>query len=309
MTQTGITKGNSPQDLLRVLDLERIEDNLYLGQNEYRPNFRLFGGQVLAQALAAARQTIADETASDHTPAGGEMARPVPDTPQQDRECHSLHGYFLRPGDTRVPVLYKVEPIRDGKSFSTRRIVGVQKGEAIFSMDVSFQIAEQSPSHQLDMPRLPDPDSLEDDNAIALKDPKATTWETRERPFHFRSIYQSERPPADEMQYPVWLKFREALPDTPALHQYLLAYASDMGFLATSYLPHRGKVNRDSIQMASLDHAMWFHRDFRVDEWILYLKETTNAGGSRNFNRGLFYNQQGTLIASAMQEGLMRVRN
>lgn len=281
------------QELLNVLDLERIEDNLYVGQNEYRPNFRLFGGQVLAQALAAARRTIRETTHEESN---------------DERDCHSLHGYFLRPGDTEVPVLYKVEPIRDGRSFSTRRIVAVQKGEAIFSMDASFQIMEAGPAHQLDMPDLPDPESLEDDNIIAKRNPDATSWETRERPFHFRSIYQSKRPPEGEMEYPVWLKFRDPLADSQSLHHCLLAYASDMGFLSTSFLPHRGKVERNSVQMASLDHAMWFHRPFRADEWILYQKETVNAGGSRNYNRGFFYKRDGTLIASAIQEGLMRVR-
>lgn len=279
------------EDLLNTIALEPIETNLFIGQNEYRPNSRLFGGQVLAQALAAASLTVVDK-------------------PDNIRTCHSLHGYFLRPGDSTIPVLYKVEPIRDGKSFSTRRIVAIQKGEAIFSMDTSFQILEEGLKHQEDMPAVTGPESLEDDNVLASRKPESgpsSAWARRERPFHTRSVYQNESPP-DDRTYPVWLRFREKLPDDQRLHQYLLAYASDMGFVSTSYLPHRGQVDRDKVIMASIDHAMWFHRQFRADDWILYFKETINSGGSRNFNRGSFYTRDGILVASAMQEGLMRVK-
>lgn len=287
------------RELLKVLKLETIEDNLFRGANENRRGFRLFGGQVLAQALAAADQTL------DGSDAGG-LPRP----------CHSLHGYFLRPGDSNQPVLYRVERIRDGRSFTTRRIVAIQKGEAIFSMDASFQVREEGLSHQEDMPDFPEPESLEDDNVVSRRlaeeksgDKPISRWALRERAFDFRSVFLLDKPGPDEYSYPVWLRFREKLPDDHSLHQYLLAYASDMGFISTSILPHREVVKRDKIQMASLDHALWFHRDFRVDDWILYMKETVAGGGSRGYNRGAFYTRDGVLIASAMQEGLMRVRS
>ncbi len=278
-------------ELLDVLDLERIERNLYRGQNESRQG-RLFGGQVLAQALAAADKTVREES---------EPLRP----------CHSLHGYFLRPGRHDLPVLYKVERIRDGRSFSTRRIVAIQNGEAIFSMDASFQLEEAGLHHQDEMPAYPDPDELEDDLDVAQRRGEtkvASGWSLRSRPFEHRSVYPIGEEVRDDFRNPIWIRFRKQLPDNPSLHQYLLAYASDMGFVSTSMLPHRESVGRDRIQMASLDHALWFHQSFKADDWILYIKETTTAAHARGYNRGLFFDREGKLIASALQEGLMRVR-
>lgn len=276
-------------ELLGVLDLESIETNWFRGRNESRQGARLFGGQVLAQALAAGANTV------DGT-----------------RPCHSLHAYFLRPGDSTTPVLYSVDRIRDGRSFTTRRIVAIQNGEAIFSMDVSFHIDETGLTHQMDMPDLPMPESLEDDMQVAKRMSEQHSmpgWSTRERPFDLRSVYPIDQKRPDNNMNPVWLRFRRPLPNDIFLHQCLLAYASDMGLVSTSMLPHRKAVDRREVQMASLDHALWFHRDFAADDWILYIKETTTAAASRGYNRGAFYTRDGALIASTLQEGLMRVRS
>ena len=275
-------------ELLDILQLEPIETNLFRGRNEDRPFPRLFGGQVLAQALVAATHTTPD-----------------------DRHCHSLHAYFLRPGDTQVPVVYRVERIRDGRSFTTRRIVAIQNGEAIFSMDASFQVSEPGLAHQIDMPDLPLPEDLEDDMEVAKRMPEGQSsfWSGRERPFEMRSVYPMDKPRPDNNLNPVWIKFRDPIDASPELQRYLLAYASDMGLVSTSMLPHHSAVSRQQVQMASLDHAVWYHQYMAANDWILYIKETTSAAASRGFNRGGFYMRDGTLIASTMQEGLMRVHN
>lgn len=277
-------------ELLALLELEPIENNIFRGQNEARFGPRLFGGQVLAQALVAAARTV-----------------------ETERQCHSLHGYFMRPGDADIPVVYHVDRIRDGRSFTTRRIVAVQHGEAIFSMDASFQTAEQGLSHQVDMASMPMPEDLEDDREVAQRmddGSQMSGWAKRERPFDFRSVYPADRERPEDNLNPVWIRFRQDLADKPqACHRFLLAYASDMGLVSTAMVPHRHSVRRDSVQMASLDHALWFHRDVVADDWIVYIKETTNANASRGFNRGAFYSKSGELVASSMQEGLMRVRD
>lgn len=283
-----MTEIDKAGELLGVLDLENIETNWFRGQNESRQGARLFGGQVLAQALTAAANTVDGE-----------------------RPCHSLHAYFLRPGDSTTPVLYSVERIRDGRSFTTRRIVAIQHGEAIFSMDVSFHLNEAGLSHQMDMPDMPDPESLEDDMQVAKRlsgQRSLPGWSTRERPFDLRSVYPLDQERPDNNMNPIWLRFRRPLTSDTSLHQCLLAYASDMGLVGTSMLPHRKSVDRQEVQMASLDHALWFHQSFKADDWILYIKETPAAAASRGYNRGVFYTRDGTLIASTQQEGLMRVR-
>ena len=275
-------------ELLSILQLERIETNLFRGSNEARSGARLFGGQVLAQALVAAGSTV-DEA----------------------RQCHSLHAYFLRPGDSNLPVVYSVDRIRDGGSFTTRRIVAIQHGEAIFSMDASFQVHEQGLGHQIDMAPFPGPDELEDDLVVARRNPgtqPVSGWSTRERPFDLRSVYAIDKPETEDNRNPVWIRFRIP-PESPARARCLLAYASDMGLVSTAMLPHRRSVSRDSIQMASLDHSLWFHDDIDPGDWLLYVKETTAADAARGFNRGAFYTREGKLIASTMQEGLMRVRS
>ncbi len=276
--------------LLRILELEAIEVNLFRGQNEDREaGMRLFGGQVLAQALAAATLTVDPE-----------------------KTVHSMQGYFLRPGNFKVPVLYSVDRIRDGKSFATRRVVGVQNGEAIFSMSASFHVEESGLIHQTDMPEVLLPEELEDDRLVIarvenIKD-LSSSWATRERAFEIRSAYQADKPRPDDINNPTWIRFRIPLPDDRNLHRLLLAYASDMGFVGTSFLPHRTVSNRDRLQMASLDHAIWFHRPFVLDDWMLYYRTSPSSAGSRGFNQGSFYSRDGTLVASTMQEGLMRIR-
>tara|TARA_S200000501_G_C20825674_1_gene744825 strand:+ start:169 stop:999 length:831 start_codon:yes stop_codon:yes gene_type:complete len=268
-------------DLSRVLDLEPIEVNLYRGVNEYREYKRLFGGQVLAQALSAAYRTV-----------------------ENQRICHSLHGYFLRPGDTEHPVIYQVDSIRTGKSFTTRSVKAIQKGEAIFSMDASFQSIEDGLSHQVDLDQVfPRAEELEDDHEVAKRKGKATHWSHRKRPFEVRTIKitQGDRGAS-------WIRYRhETKSKGNPQHQFLLSYASDMGLISTAMLPHKDTAS-ENMHIASLDHAIWFHRTFSVSDWILFVRETPAAAGARGFTRGAFYSTEGEILASVMQEGLIRVR-
>ena len=274
--------------LLEQLDLEQIEVNLFRGISSSMGGPRVFGGQVIGQALIAASRTV------------------------EARPCHSLHGYFLRPGDPSLPIVYDVDRIRDGKSFTTRRVVAIQKGEAIFNMSASFQVVEEGLNHQFEMPDVPPPEECQDESE-AWEEMRADLPEhmqrmTRERPIEmrrlepFNMVKPKKRPPYQH----VWLRARNALPDDPALHQCILAYASDMGILSTCTLPH-GMSFMSGLMTASLDHAMWFHRPFRVDEWILFAQDSPVSGGSRGFNRGMMFSRDGTLIASVAQEGLIRL--
>jgi len=282
------------EELLDILELETIDSNLYRGRNDSVHRQRLFGGQVLAQAVGAAINTV-----------------------DEDRPCHSAHGYFLRPGSPDLPVLYRVERIRDGRSFTTRRIVALQKGEAIFSMDASFQVVESGLSHQMPMSDVPSPDELEDDVIIAIRNGVTNPWLLRQRPFEMRSTAQLAEPQKNRFENPVWIKFRTPLnkplnkpvQKAQRYRKELLAYASDMGFVSTSFLPHQEQLSQNNIQMASLDHALWFHQEVNITDWLLYLKATNNAEGARGFSRGAFYTIDGVLVASTMQEGLMRVHN
>ena len=279
------------EDLLKILDLEQHEVNLFRGQIPKSGWQRVFGGQVIGQSLVAARRTV------------------------DGRHPHSLHGYFMRPGDPKVPIIYEVDRIRDGKSFTTRRVVAIQHGQAIFAMSASFQVDEGGFDHQAAMPDVPGPDQLpsEDDVKAELlsrmPEPMRTYYE-RERPIDMRPVeinrYMSREPM--EPQFHVWIRITGRLPDDPAIHQCVLAYASDMTLLDTSLVPHGRTVFDPTIQGASIDHAMWFHRPFRADEWLLYAQDTPNAGGARGFSRGLIFQQDGTLIASVAQEGLIRDR-
>ena len=268
-------------DLSRILDLESIEVNLYRGVNEYREYRRLFGGQVLAQALSAAYRTVENE-----------------------RICHSLHGYFLRPGDTEHPVVYQVDRIRTGKSFSTRRIKAIQKGEAIFSMDASFQILEEGLSHQINLDQaFPQAEELEDDHEVAKRKGKAIHWSHRKRPFEVRTIKRTQTNSGAS-----WIRYRHKTQSKKdPQHQFLLSYASDMGLISTAMIPHKVS-DLENMQIASLDHAIWFHRPFSVSEWILFVRETPAAAGARGFTRGTFYSAEGEMLASVMQEGLIRER-
>jgi len=280
--------------LLALLDLEQVEENLFTGLSPDEPIQRVFGGQVLAQALAAATRTVAPS-----------------------RACHSFHAYFLRPGDPKVPIAYQVDRSRDGGSFSVRRVVALQGAAQIFILAASFQKVGSGFEHQSSMPVVPDPDSLEDDQQVLLRDaglrPDIRRWVSRERPFETRSVLgrgpfensgdRLARPPVDH----IWLRTRGAVPDDGDIHRALLAYVSDMSLLDTSLLPH-GKSIFSDMQVASLDHAMWFHRPFRADEWLLYAQDSPSASGARGFNRGAIYRRDGTLVASVAQEGLIRPR-
>jgi len=280
------TAGKS--SLVQQLDLEQIEHNLFRGYSENLGTPRVFGGQVIGQALIAALRTV------------------------DARHCHSLHGYFLRPGNPEGAIIYEVDRIRDGKSFTTRRVVAIQNGQAIFNMSCSFQVLEEGLSHQAEMPRVPKPDELPSDEetlAARLDDLPQAMREMmmRERPIELKRveavdfIHPKKRPPKQH----TWFRARFPLGGDIAMHQCLLAYASDMGILSTSTLPH-GKSFMSGLMTASLDHAMWFHRPFRFDEWILFEQESPVARGARCFNRGAMYTEEGLLIASVAQEGLMR---
>jgi len=280
--------------LLTLLDLEKIEENIFRGVSPPERMQRVFGGQVLAQALVAATRTV-----------------------DAERACHSFHAYFLRPGDPRVPILYEVDRSRDGASFSVRRVAAIQHGAQIFVLAASFQKGETGFEHQAPMPVVPPPEELEDEQEALLRrtdlPPALMNWIGSERPFETRSVLgrgpasaSGDRPARAAVDH-IWLKTREALPDDPGLHRALLAFVSDTSLLDTALLPH-GKSIFSSVQVASLDHAMWFHRPFRADEWLLYVQDSPSASGARGFNRGAIYTRDGVLVASVAQEGLIRPR-
>ncbi|MDA3038674.1 MAG: acyl-CoA thioesterase II [Actinomycetota bacterium] len=273
-------------DLIRLLDLEPIERNIFRGQSPDERRQRVFGGQVAGQALVAAYRTVESGTA------------------------HSLHAYFLRPGDPTIPILYEVERIRDGRSFRTRRVVAIQHGQAIFHLSASFHEVEDGLEHQIAPPEnIPAPDTLPDfatRNAVLAE--KLGDWYTQPRPIDAR--YVGPNPLAKDgaalapEQY-VWMRADGDLPDNPVLHQCVLTYASDMSLLDTVTRPHGVSFVEGEVMMASLDHAMWFHRPFRSDRWFLYAQDTPAASGSRGLARGLIY-QDGRLVVSVVQEGLVR---
>ncbi len=278
-------------DLIHILDLEEIEKNHYRATSPDEDRQRVYGGQVIGQALVAASRTV-----------------------PEDRQAHSLHGYFLRPGDTTIPILYKVDRIRDGRSFTTRRVVAIQHGRAIFNMSISFQVPEAGFDHQLPRPEAPGPDRLSDENELRAewvsKMPREyADWANGSHPIEIRpvdpmNIFAPEKRAPQQM---CWMRARNRLPDDQRLHQCVLAYLSDWSLLDTALLPHAVSYTDGNLQMASLDHAMWFHRPFRADEWLLYVQDSPSASGARGLNRGLIYDSEGILVASAAQEGLMRL--
>jgi acyl-CoA thioesterase-2 len=275
-------------DLCALLDLEAIEVNIFRGVSPDEDRQRVFGGQVAGQALVAAARTVDVD------------AGPV----------HSLHAYFLRPGDPTIPILYDVDRIRDGRSFTTRRVVAIQHGKPIFNLQSSFHRVEPGLDFQLPMPDVPGPEELPTwEERFEPYREKLGDWYTRPRPIETRSI--DWVPPEERHALPpfqrVWLRASGVLPDDPILHTCVLTYASDMTLLDTSMNPHRGTVPDDKLMMASLDHAMWFHRPFRADEWLLYVQDTPSSSFARGLARGLIYTQSGSLIASVTQEGLIRV--
>ncbi len=277
--------------LLDLLDLEPIERNIYRGRNRDIGSGRIFGGQVLAQALVAARRTIS----------------------QAGREAHSLHGYFILEGDLKAPVVYFVDPTRDGRSFTTRRVTAIQHGRTIFALSASFHRTEGGIEHQAAMPELPPPHDLRCELDVMREHSERIPARlrsilTQDRPIEFRPVEpylpfdRTPRPPHRH----VWLRTVGALGDDPVLHQAALAYASDYGILSTVLYPHGRTVRDDDVMAASLDHSLWFHRPFRADEWLLYRIESPVAHGARGFGRGTFFTQGGELVASAAQEGLLR---
>jgi acyl-CoA thioesterase-2 len=274
--------------LVELLDLEPIEVNIFRGVSPDEDRQRVFGGQVAGQALVAAARTIDP----DH------------------RSVNSLHAYFLRPGDPNIPILYDVDRIRDGKSFTTRRVVAIQHGRAIFNMSASFHRHEVGLDHQLPMPEVPRADELPTfrERWEQWKDDLGP-WFDRPRPIDTRHVDWS--PPDRKEPLPpyqrVWLRADGVLPDDRLLHTCVLTYASDMTLLDTTLLPHGGQVANRQLIMASLDHAMWFHRPFRADEWLLYVQDTPSTSDGRGLARGLIYTEGGDLVASVTQEGLIRV--
>lgn len=282
------------REIIPLLDLEQIDNNLFRGLSpeELRP--RVFGGQVVAQALVAAYRTVSD------------------------RMAHSLHAYFLRPGDPRIPILYDVDRIRDGKSFTTRRVNAIQRGEAIFSMMVSFQVNEKGLEHQRTMPSAPDPETLPSgDEALAKMAERASGRErmileavkTFARPIEERDVTPTDwvTPVKREPTNMVWMRANGTLPDDPVIHQCVAAYASDLSLLDTCLVAHGRSWMDPGMQVASIDHAMWFHHPCRADQWMLYTQESPASAGARGLNVGYLYSQDGKLMISVAQEGLIRV--
>ena len=280
-------------NLISILDLEPLEQNLFRGRSPQQGWQRVFGGQVLGQALVAAVRTVSDE-----------------------RFAHSLHAYFLLPGDPSLPIIYEVERTRDGGSFTTRRVKAIQHGRTMFAMSVSFHIDEPGYDHQIAMPKVPVPEDLPTETDLKAKllaslPPNIRSYWERERPIELRPVDVSRyfaREKRDPQQY-IWMRASGRLPDTLPLHQCVLAYASDFSLLDTALIAH-GKLMFDKdVQLASLDHALWLHRPFRADEWLLYAMDSPSSHGARGFCRGSVFTRDGTLVASVAQEGLMRQRD
>lgn len=280
------------RDLVELLGLERIDRDLFRGKSQDLGWGAIFGGQVFGQALSAAAQTVT-----------------------ADRAVHSSHGYFIRAGELAKPIVYQVDRLRDGKSFSTRRVVALQEGEAIFSLAASFQVDEPGLDHQDPMPHVAGPDSLKSESELArifadfLPAP-VRARATAPRPVEMRPV-DPRNPFSPVVQAPVrriWLRMVDRLPDDPALHRYMLAYASDFSFIGAALDPHGVSFVTPGMQVASIDHAVWFHRPFRADEWLLYDIESPSAFGARGIVRGRFFDRAARLVASTVQEGLIRKR-
>ena len=282
------------EGLIDLLTLEKVAENIFVGGNYKTPWKRVFGGQVLAQSLHAAYQTV-----------------------PEDSVAHSMHAYFILAGDINEPIQYEVDLIRNGRSFTTRRVVAFQKGRAIFNMAASFQLKQEGFDHQIPMPNVLPPEVLMTDveqveqlrkqqPELASQLPNLTPKAIEFRPVEnrFRSTEQARSP-----YFHVWMKTKDKLPiDLPMQHQ-ILAYASDYNLLTAAILPHQHRTERGQVFFASLDHALWFHRDFRIDDWLLYAIDSPSASNARGFARGSIFNQAGQLVASVSQEGLMRVIN
>lgn len=287
MSQSRVT------ELLDLLTLERLEDNLFRGQSRDIGTRYVFGGQVLGQALSAAQETVDPE-----------------------RQAHSLHGYFVRAGDINAPIVYQVSRARDGRSFSVRRVIAIQHGQTILNCAVSFQIEETGFEHQSSMPEVPKPEDIEPQDPMTAEQlarfpVKLQRWLGMDSPFEFRKVWRrnelnpEKRPPYQH----IWFRLTETIDGSPMLQRALLAYASDFHLIGTVTLPHGISYLSHNVQMASLDHAIWFHRPFRVDEWLLYSFDSPTAQCARGLARGTIFKRDGTLVASTVQEGLVRVRD
>ena len=282
----------STDSLDALLDLEPLEVNIYRGRNRDLGTGRVYGGQVFAQALVAARRTVDD-----------------------DRAAHSAHGYFILPGDLSAPIVYFVDRLRDGRSFTTRRVTAIQHGRAIFNLSASFHITEDGPAHQFEMPDVPHPDTLTTElqliREMAHRIPESLRAVlTQERLIDVRPVDPSD-PLRAEVREPfrrAWFRAADRLPDEPWIHEAVLAYASDYGLLVTALQPHGIPYRSPGLQLASLDHSLWMHRPFRADEWLLYSTDSPVTWGARGFVRGTIHSQSGELVASVAQEGLIRIR-
>ncbi|MDY0131032.1 MAG: acyl-CoA thioesterase II [Desulforegulaceae bacterium] len=286
------SKNSALEKLILLLKLEKIEENIFRGKSEDLGFGSIFGGQVFGQSLSAAAKTIGKE-----------------------KQAHSVHGYFLRPGNPELPVIYKVKNLRDGRSFSTRQVKAIQKGKIIFSMTASFHIEENGFEHQSSMPDLPVPENLVSDleylRKIKDKLPEPIRKKLiRDKPVEIRQVNPVDpfKPEKKEPFKYAWLKASGILPKDPLIHKLILAYASDFGFLPTSLYPHGQTFWGPEMAVASLDHSIWFHRKFKMDQWLLYSMESPSASGSRGFNRGQIFNKDGVLVASTAQEGLIRYK-
>ena len=280
------------EELIHLLSLEKIEENIFRGKSQDLGFGNIFGGQVLGQALSAASQTITEE-----------------------RNVHSLHGYFLRSGDPKQAIVYNVERLRDGKSFTTRRVVAIQKGRPIFSMSCSFQVNESGFEHQAQMPDIKGPDGITSDLERYREVQDRIPVSIREKlicdkPIEIRQV-NPINPFKPEKQNPIkyaWFRAVGDMPDDQSVHHYMLAYASDFGLVSTSLYPHGHTFWEPHMQVASLDHAMWFHHEFRMDDWLLYVMESPSASKARGLNHGNIFSRDGKLVASTTQEGLIRYR-
>jgi acyl-CoA thioesterase-2 len=278
------------EDLVKVMTLERLELDLFRGESRDIGSPQVFGGQVLGQALTAATATV------------------------ENRMVHSLHAYFLRRGDFNSPIVYEVDRARDGNHFSTRRVVAIQHGAQIFNMSASFQTDEQGPVHQSTMPEVPAPEGLPDlvshyREIMPTLPPGLRRVLEQKRPFEFRPTQPPSfpNPEGATPQRTIWFRAVAPLPDDEALHRCLLAYVSDFHLLDTALMPHGTLTRMKNFVMASIDHAMWFHRSVRVDDWLLYSTDSPSAGGARGFTRGSLFARDGRLVASTSQEGLIRM--
>jgi acyl-CoA thioesterase-2 len=277
-------------DLLRLLELERLEENLFRGSSRDIGSAQVFGGQVLGQALSAAYATT------------------------EGRSVHSLHAYFLRRGDFNAPIVYEVDRSRDGHSFSSRRVIAIQHGEQIFHMAASFQVPEAGLEHQIDMPPVPMPEQLPDAFEVPAEmrmdlPPAALRFLRRDIPFEFRIVQPVNyaRPAREPPRQDVWFRAVDRLPTDELLHRCLLAYVSDYHLIGTAMRPHGISMATPNVVVASIDHAMWFHRPSRVDDWLLYSMDSPSASGARGFARANIFTREGVLVASTTQEGLLRV--